>query len=213
MDNIKLLGWWKRSKKPTGQHQHVPFIKVSNTMMDLKTLNNFGGFQPQNLFSCVKGWNRFITAVWTFPTSSPKNPPEKKVFTPSQKQTKNLSTVYSKARIKQYLPWKNPNTYRFCVEQLGQKNHQHRRKEAPPSSFWNPNPRAPLHSPKSLPTKRRLAIQGTRFSTLQKTTVKKTGFKRPETCKEYDIPKISFHKSSFKQKLHCIKRDFWILGG
>lgn len=102
----QIFGMIEAVKKANGPTSVYLLSKFSTTM-DLKTLSSFGGFQPQNLFSCVKWWNRFITAVWSFFQPHLQNPSwKKKVFTTSQKQTKNISTVYSKVHIKQHLPWK-----------------------------------------------------------------------------------------------------------
>lgn len=112
--DFQILGWLKRF---FSQHQHLCTFHQSFYNDGLEDLSNFGGFQPQNLFSCVKWWNRFITAIWFFSDLIPKTPPEKSLHNiiNIQKQTKHK---YIQTSV-----WNNifpgkTQTPRFCVKQL-----------------------------------------------------------------------------------------------
>lgn len=176
----------KKANGPTS----VYLLSKFSTTMDLKTLSSFGGFQPQNLFSCVKWWNRFITAVWSFSNLISKTPPEKKSLHNIPKTNKKYKYSIFKSPYKTTSSLEKTQTPRFCVEQARSKN---------PSTTEE---KKHLHHLFGIQTQELRCTLLVVASDQAATTGDSMHHQIFHSSKKYTVKKTGFHKSSFEQKLH-----------
>lgn len=165
----------KKANGPTS----VYLLSKFSTTMDLKTLSSFGGFQPQNLFSCVKWWNRFITAVWSKPLL------KKKSLHNIPKTNKKYKYSIFKSPYKTTSSLEKTQTPRFCVEQARSKN---------PSTTEE---KKHLHHLFGIQTQELRCTLLVVASDQAATTGDSMHHQIFHSSKKYTVKKTGFHKSSF----------------